>query len=201
MTQIAARAFRFPWMICPNATGELQSLKGERLFPSMTQLGRLRDARTHCTHLFDLAGLMIALATRGIGERRYLACLAYRVDGRTQATLLRDRETILRWDVEGSTVTGEPPFIARGIGTGFASFVEGLLPDEAEAALILRRAVFVSSGRGTPLDEVTVAPAQGGRFVQRPERAHLATRNLGLRRNFTDDPQPEEPPRQDVGAS
>src|SRR5258708_28044983 len=63
---IEARAFRFPWDICPQATGEIQSLKGTPLDANLVAVSRLHDARTHCTHLFDLAGLMISATARSI---------------------------------------------------------------------------------------------------------------------------------------
>lgn len=188
VTQVVARAFRFPWTLCPNAAGEIQVLEGQELITNMADLGRMHAARSQCTHLFDLAALMMALAGRGVGRRRYEASIPYRIDDHTKATLRRDGRPILDWEVNGSVVSGEPPIVACDIGTGFTKLVGQLPPDDAEAALVLRRAVFVSSGRGTPADEVTVAPTFGGCFVQRPERAHLATRKLDLRRDFTENP-------------
>jgi hypothetical protein len=190
VTAIEARAFRFPWDICPQATGEIQTLKGTPLDANPVAVSRLHDARLHCTHLFDLTGLMICAAARGIQERRYLARIPNRVADRTTAELQRDGVPELVWSVEGSTITGEAPLLTRDIGTGFTAFVDRELQgDAAEAALILRRSIFVSSGRGTPLDDIEVAPAFGGCYVQRPGRAELARRQLSLRRDFTSCPQ------------
>jgi hypothetical protein len=187
---IEARAFRFPWDICPQATGEIQALKDTPLDPNIVAVSRLHDARLHCTHLFDLAGLMISAAARGLQERRYLAKIPNRVAGQTTAELHRDGVLALVWSVDGSTITGEAPLLTRDIGSGFTAFVDRELKgDAAEAALVLRRAIFVSSGRGTPLDDIMVAPAHGGCYVQRPGRAELARRKLSLRRDFTSCPE------------
>ena len=59
--------------------------------------------------------------------------------------------------------------------------------DEAEAALVLRRAVFISGGRGVDLDapDRRMGP-RGGCWAWQPERAQRAVRMVGSTLDFTD---------------
>ena len=73
------------------------------------------------------------------------------------------------------------------IGAGFTQWASaGLSTDEAEAALVLRRAVFISGGRGVDLDTPgrRTGP-MGGCWVWQPERAADARRNVGSTLDFT----------------
>jgi hypothetical protein len=79
------------------------------------------------------------------------------------------------------------PYAGLAIGTGFTGWVRDRLSlDEAEAALVLRRAVFISGGRGVDLDAPgrTTGP-MGGCWVWQPERAASAKRNIGSTQDFT----------------
>src|SRR3546814_2966347 len=55
---------------------------------------------------------------------------------------------------------------------------------------VLRRAIFISGGRGRTdeLDRQPHAVARGGCWVQQPERASLATREKGTSRDHSDRP-------------
>jgi hypothetical protein len=55
----------------------------------------------------------------------------------------------------------------------------------AEAALVLRRCAVISVGKNRPLDAQKHARLSGACYVQQPERAPLALRQVGSTWNFT----------------
>jgi hypothetical protein len=188
IVSVDADAFRHPWDLCARAPSELAVLAGMPLRARMSDLNRAIDARLHCTHLLDLSALMIGLINRGVQHREYQIEIPYRVDQKTSATLKRDGREILRWSVEGDRIVSPEPYTGRDIGRGFVQFADAHFDAEgSEAALVLRRAVFVSHGRGTPLDDVVVAPVHGVCFVQNAERGPSARRLFQTRLDFTHD--------------
>src|SRR5690554_7663795 len=62
---ISAEVIRYPWSTCPGAVQPLQALVAKPLVSRASDIGKLIDMRTQCTHLFDLAGLMMAHAYKG----------------------------------------------------------------------------------------------------------------------------------------
>ena len=73
VTDVIGRALRNPWTRCPLAADRLQLLIGMPLSPAATAVIERTDPRMQCTHMFDLAGLAIAAAARGIGRHLTLA--------------------------------------------------------------------------------------------------------------------------------
>lgn len=179
---------RFPWSLCPAAGLELRALVGSALDKDMTGSFRIADARLQCTHQFDLAALAIANAARGTVTRRYDMVVPDTEDGRRHATLARDGTPLLDWALDGYAIAAPPPWSGRGLGGGFTAWVaESLDADMAEAALVLRRAIFISGGRGMAerLDRMAHAPDRGGCWVQQPEQAVKARREIGSTQDFT----------------
>jgi hypothetical protein len=188
VTEAFADAPRHPTVLCPLASDRLEDLVGMRLNPSSAQVLRQTDARQQCTHMIDLAGLAVAAAARQIARRTYDIEVPDREDGRTHARLWRDSEPVLDWIVERSRIVEPAPFAGHDIGSGFTAWVADTLgADEAEAALVLRRAVFISGGRGLDLDAPgrTTGP-MGGCWVWQPERSAGARRIVGSTLDFTD---------------
>ncbi len=190
-TAAFAVTLRHPNAICPQASDRLAELVGMRLSESPAAVMQRTDARQQCTHMIDMAGLAVAAAARGVVRRRYEAQVPDRVEKRTHARLWRDGALALEWHIERGTITGPAPFAGREIGTGFTAWVAGSLePELAEAALVLRRAVFISGGRRVDLD----APGNrtgpfGGCWAWQPERADLALRVVGSTHDFTSRPE------------
>lgn len=193
VTDVGATALRQPFSLCGAAGSRLDELVGERLLRDTTQFFRQHDALLQCTHQFDLATLAIALAARGVGARHYHAFVE---DGgaagaQRRATLRRDGETILSWALQGGMIEAPDPYSGQALGRGFTAWAgTNLEVDDAEAALVLRRAIFISGGRGRAeeLDRQPHAVARGGCWVQQPERASLATREKGTSRDYSDRP-------------
>jgi hypothetical protein len=150
---VQGEAGRFPWTACPGAFRPLQAFVGAALGQSPAAASRGLNPRENCTHLFDLAVLALTHASRG-GRRQYDMAVPDRVDGRTRATLHCDGELALAWEIEGSQISGPAPWSGHNLrGRDFLHWAEAELdPDTAEAALALRRSVFIANGRLGDLD-------------------------------------------------
>ena len=168
VSEAFSHALRHPNSLCPSAGARLAEIVGMPLNESSAAVLEVTDARQQCTHQIDLAGVAVALLARGVRRRRYDATVPDRHDGRTTATLARDGELFFRWDLEGTTILR--PYAGRDIGSGFTGFARSLSPDEGEAALVLRRAVYVSAGRSLDLTRAGRTGPVGGCWAWQPER-------------------------------
>lgn len=168
VVNIKTWALRNPTNLCPAAGERVSDLIAMPLNEASAAVNERTDARQQCTHQLDLAGLAVAALARGIRRRTYKAAIPDRVDGATTATLWRDGEEILRWEIDGNAITGPPPYGGLSLGGGFTGFARALPTiDEAEAALVLRRAVFITGGRrenhpSSPLEGRGTAAEGGG---------------------------------------
>ncbi len=189
VVKVVSHAYRTPYSLCGDAGARLAELVGVPLVRELTALTMRVDARAQCTHQFDLACLAVALAARGESERTYHAVVHDSRDDRCLATLDRDGRRVMEWSMKGEEILGPAPYGGRSIGSGFTGFVSReLRADEAEAALVLRRAVFITSGRGIAQwsDSLEHATLTGGCWVQQPERHRRALRNKGTTLDFTE---------------
>jgi hypothetical protein len=167
----------------------LQELVGLQLSPLPTFVSQQIDARHQCTHQFDIATLALAAASRGIKARRYDAAIPDAEEDCTEASLARDGVTVLRWRLKGQSIIGPEPYAGHDLGKGFTAWVASCLsPDEAEAALVLRRAVFISGGRNIPMAIIDAMPARSACWVHQPERYYTRQR-MSQRQDFTDRPE------------
>jgi hypothetical protein len=162
VTAVDGDSPRHPWSTCPDALTPLRALVGAPITTDATAHGEHADARSTCTHWFDLAGLAMAQAGAGRSRRRYDAVVGEREQGRTTATLDRDGEPVLAWDVDVSTVLGPEPYTGQEMGRGFLAWANASLDaDTAEAAIVLRRACRTSLGLLMDLDDYAVAADVG----------------------------------------
>jgi hypothetical protein len=93
----------------------------------------------------------------------------------------------LTWEVDGGVITGPETFARLDLGHGFAKWAqESLSPDEAEAALVLRRCVVISVGRTIDLDAQLTAVPRGRCYSEQPRRAPRARRVRGSTQDFSD---------------
>lgn len=183
---IGATSPRHPYSLCPTAAAELQQLVGLVAPTQAHSLTNAVNAREQCTHLLDLAGLACAAARRGPSTRRYDIEVPLRANGATVAHLARDGLPLLTWQVQDMTISGPAPYIGVELRHGMARWALARLPsEEAEAALVLRRAAVISMGKGKPLDAQLHARPTGSCFAQRPDRAPLALREVGSTWDFT----------------
>jgi hypothetical protein len=178
---VAARALRHPWSACPGATEFIATeLTGELL----EDVAR-RDPYQHCTHLFDLAVLAAAHADDG-DPTCFDMRVADRVEQRTTATLAENGIEQLRWRLDGTKIAGTDRDLRQ-----LSQWKRELPPHEAEWAMLLRRAVFVSGARQyrAPSLEQTAALNEGRMGVcfnyQLPQAEH-STRTPNWHRDFSE---------------
>jgi Protein of unknown function (DUF2889) len=147
---------RIPWSECPGAPLRLADFVGISLRRMHQSTGL--DGRLQCTHLFDLTRLSMARALIG-KPVQYDIAVEDRIDNRTHGVVLRDGVPALRWEVEGTKVTGPEPYVGHSI-FGRASWPTGLDEDTLEAALVLRRVFLIAQIR-EPVAEVSRHPRFG----------------------------------------
>ena len=197
VTRIEGSGMRSPWTMCLGAGEPIRAVTGTRLRTGPLALRHL-DARRNCTHMFDLAGLLVTHAARGVdGDRLYDMTVddASVEAGDRYARLWRDGELLLEWHLRDRTVLGPPEWVDAPLWQGFIPWAAANLADEtAEAAVALRRACDISHGRMTDLDAMDTAEPlmevmSGICHAFQPEHAPLAIRRKGAGRDFTDHPE------------
>ena len=189
ITEARSHALRFPNNFCPAAGTRLAELPGKPLVASAAEVMEFTDARQQCTHQFDLAALAVAALAHRRPHRLYEVSVPDRIDGRTSGAVRRDGVEVLRWALNGHVIQAPALFAGRSIGTGFTAFVRTLPEGEAEAALVLRRAVFVSQGRGIDIKALGPMGPLGGCWAWQPERAGQVERIPESRLDFSDRPE------------
>lgn len=139
VTAVHGNPVRVPWTTCPGAVEKLRDLVGLPLDGKVPG-----DPRQACTHLVDLAKVAMAQALRG-GNRVYDIAIPDRVEGRYTAELRRDGRLLFTWSLHNSIVTA-PADLAGADFNKAVRWPPEILgdPDLLEAALVLRRGIFVS---------------------------------------------------------
>lgn len=155
---VAADGFHYrgPWSTCAESPAPLRAIEGHPLSSRASAVGGYTPARANCTHLFDLAGLAVAHATRGAGAtRQYDIELTDPSGPRAEqhATLWRDGEQVLWWRLEDREVVGPDEWKGAPLRVKFIAWAEERLDtDLAEAAIALRRIVDIAIGRTNDMD-------------------------------------------------
>jgi len=199
VTGAEARAVRWPWTTCPDAAVPLRGIVGMELSPRCLAVGDRTDPRANCTHMFDLAGLSVAHASRDepIGAvRQYDVEIPHagQAGEPVDVRLWRDGELMLQWTLARGGCTDPPPYSETRWRGGFLRWADRTLkPEPAEAAIVLRRACDIGMGRGMDLDAVDRAEEleplmPGVCYTMQPEQIHVALRNKGTIRDFDRDP-------------
>jgi hypothetical protein len=185
VTEVQGTAWRTPWTACPGAVAQLQALEGAPLETLRKLPAPVRYEQ--CLHLLDLALLAADHAHRSDFARDY----RIEVDHDSAppiARLWRDDVEILQWGIDGGRIRG-----SRFDGVAMSDLthhVSTLPTEDAEAALLLRRASLISFVRRLDLDAVpdsnTVAAATPANcYAKQPGRRDHALRNYGSSRDFS----------------
>lgn len=200
ITHVRAQTKRAPWSSCSGAALPLRMLEGQPLQERASDIGTLIDMRLQCTHLFDLAGLVMALAWRGDASRDYRVEVPNRPvsydrglassHGATRVRLWRDGLPAMAWDIDESEIVGPAPYAGHSLNQGFRAWTESMPVNEAEQAFVLRRAIMVATGRGIDLDRVENAAQAPLPPVCHTFRGNLETalRRKASTRDFGTDP-------------
>ncbi len=199
VTGVSMEPFRWPWTTCPDAGPTLEPLVGMVLSERCTAVAGAADPRQACTHQFDLAGLCVSHAARGLDGRQYDIELPPIVDRKTTPRLWRDGDLLLEWHLELQedgyrALVAPEPFTDAPWKGGFMRWADGHLDAEhAEAAVVLRRACDIGMGRGMNLEAIPVAQDLAGLmtgvcYSMQVERMPVAFRAMGTIRDFADNP-------------
>lgn len=187
---VRGSAPRHPYSLCADATAPLQMLVGAPASGVAHEVNRLADPTGQCTHLFELTGLAMAGCTRTMSRRQYDVEVPSWIGGSTAPRLMRDGRPLLAWQAGEREIEAPPPYGGRSLYEGFAHWaLSSLAPDEAEAALVLRRATVIAKGRLLDLDAQPHAKASGKCFSQQPVRAWQAIRMVGSTWDFSQAPE------------
>ncbi len=191
-------SLRWPWSTCPDAAEPLRALAGMPLSRRFTAAGRWTDPKQNCTHQFDTACHAITHAAWGRDERVYDVEIPLRdpQTGSTDVRLWVDGEPRLAWSIDwNGIVAPPPPFDAAPWRGGFMRWADTTLPeDDAECAIVLRRACDIGMGRGMDLDAVPVADQLPGTMAgichtMQPGVVNVAFRHVGSIRDFAAHPE------------
>jgi len=154
VTDIRGESVRHPWTTCPAAALELRDLIGMPIGGSSTAVGRHAVPTLQCTHMFDLAGLVVAHAVRGRGTRNYHCHARQDDEGIEHAVCERNGDAVVRWRTRDGVILGPAPFEDVPLHVKFIPWAETHLDAEtAEAAIVLRRACFVAPVRFVDVDQ------------------------------------------------
>jgi hypothetical protein len=192
VTGIESQARRWPWTTCPDAGRQLDALLGMELSPRCLAVGQVTNPRLQCTHQFDLAGLVIAQATRDDAARQYDARIPFgaQAGGAHRVHLWRDGEEHLVWTLDGHACVDPEPYASAPWRGGFLKWADATLAvDDAEAASVLRRACDIGFGRGADLESFPRASqlaigTSGICYTFQPETAAVSFRQVGTIRDW-----------------
>lgn len=187
---VAGTPVRWPWLPCLESPVALHALVGVSLAPAPVLV--TTDVSAQCTHQFDLAVWAIGFAHRFINggppERRYLAVIPDFDTPPFRAELWRNGVLYVALSTDGSTVTDPPAWRNVSWRGGFLRWAQTQGADDAEAALIVRRAVWLAPARQIDLEVCTTLADSGLRegicFASQPERMPVAFRNRGSLRDL-----------------
>lgn len=194
ITEVSSTAVRYPWTSCGSAPNALQPLVGKTLSPRCSDIGGLLAMREQCTHIFDLAGLVMAHAVRGISHRHYQTITESReilgwqnhkspIFGPTTICLYQDDEKVMQWHNEHGEIVDSDTDHRQSLGRGFRAWTESLDLEHGEYTTIMRRALLVSGGRSMVHDNYPSAAA-----MEQPELCYsfqASRRDSALRMHNT----------------
>lgn len=160
VTDLSVATPRHPYTTCAAVGAPLKALVGSPLLQRASDIGRYIDMRLQCTHVFDLAGLVLAHIANGRIHRRYEATVEdreivrweadlRRTLGPGSATLRQDGLPVLYWEIDQHAITGPDAWAGQSLKEGFRERTEATDVESAEHAMVLRRAIMIAGGRST----------------------------------------------------
>jgi hypothetical protein len=166
ITAIEVETLRYPLSTCRNAGQPLQVLVGCKLTANIGQILKYARPRDNCTHLFDLASLAIAQATRDEKYRIYDIEIPDSTESSSDLLIRKNGDIIHHWQARDhnlrspETLSGKP--LMRGFYLWAFKHFQG---EELEAALALQKGYFVSRARHIDLDASAGMPASGDKYM------------------------------------
>ncbi len=181
-------AVRSPWQTCPTGAAGVQALVGIDLASAATHSSAwVTDRSDHCVHVLDLATLAAAHALDH-EPTHYEIVVTPAGEEHRVATMHRDGGLLLRWEMDGPTITDPARFAGVSLdGAPFFAWMHAELePGEYEPVIVMRRACHIGYSRALDLDDYRYAsetrPADSSCYTFRPNVAFTARRNRGSAR-------------------
>ena len=192
VTKVEGDGPRIPLSTCGGAIKPLQALVGTPLSRGAAEINQLINARSQCTHWFDLAILAIGHSLHE-EDRIFDMVIEDETDTPAIATVCINGKLIHRWTISMFSLKTPEQFADKPLWKGFAAWAgDAFDGDEEEAAFALQKAYFVAQSRrfdvsrveGMPVGEDD--PMIGNCYSYSDGIYQSATRNLGNRRDFSE---------------
>ncbi|HET6538811.1 MAG TPA: DUF2889 domain-containing protein [Sphingopyxis sp.] len=153
VVDVAVDVRRLPWTTCPAAGAVLKALIGQALDPRAYQLSTRIRINDHCTHMFELAALLMAHALRGSSRiyqiqvyERSLTAFSTAADPRLIVRLVAEGQIAAEWELHGEIIIRPKGLTGQHIIKEFRLLLDRLDPQVAEQAWIMRRAAWLALG-------------------------------------------------------
>jgi hypothetical protein len=144
VTGIEPRFTRIPLTTCAGAAEPLRALVGLPLASYPEKRLATLDPRLNCTHLYHLALLALAHASRN-GTRQYDVAVPCDRSAPVWASLHRDGAIVHHWQIEGGGILAPAALAGRPVLQGFSRWAAAHFDAETfEAAIVLHNGIFVS---------------------------------------------------------
>ena len=181
VTSVDIDPIRYPYTLCPAAGSQLNLLSGQPVSRRMSDYSRNLDSRHQCTHQFDVAVMALALAARGVTQRRYDIEAEELAPDHFTGTVLKDGLCVLEMEVRADVIVSPAELAGQSLGSGFTGVVSTLDEELAESALLLRRMIYIviNARLAEEYERADHAPPFAGCWVQQPTRNKQAERIRG----------------------
>jgi hypothetical protein len=169
---------RSPFSSCGGASNALTAMVGCKLEDNVFDVARYTEASHQCTHLHDMLCLAVTHAYERRPDYRYDLVVPDSVRGTQVATLSRDGQVLLHFEVEDYRRVIEPE-ACRGLDVrkGFMSWVRANVPGaQQEHYVMMQRGLFVARSQQVDLESLVgqralpFGPPVGVCFGSQPKR-------------------------------
>ena len=191
ITEVHAHWERRPMSSCAGAPDALAAMVGCRLSDSVFDVARHTDANQQCTHLHDMFCIGATHAQQRRPDCRWDVIVPDAVEGSSTATLYRNGEPVLEFEVAADMLTLLAPEACRGISVlkGFLAWVRAnVSPELHEQYFLMQKALFLLQVQRLDLESrvgklaALSGPPAGICFGSQPQRYATAIRVGELRR-------------------
>ena len=200
ITSLQATWERHPTSTCPGAIEKLKELIGAPLSSNPLVMREFANAKSHCTHFFDLTALMVThayqLKSSDIGKRfLYKITITDEVEGLSIANLSLNDEELQHWLLRHGSIEAPDHLAGQNPMKGMTSWAKGRLSaEEISQVLCLQKAIFVAIGRRFKLNDLSgkyskeIGLPTGQCYAMREGREEESIR-IGKRIDFTSSPE------------
>lgn len=197
LTHIVGESLRTPYDICTGATEPIKQFIGKPIDISLVALNQEVNARSNCTHLYDLSALALEFcylsSTQGMTERVIDVFIPDENKDAVTARVLIDGEEILAWQLQSWQIVGPKAIAGKPMHRGFAAWVNEMFSGlQNTAAFVLQKSYLVGEARRYDIDAVAGQTAVtdnkmlGICYTYSEQHIGQGKRLAGTMRDFTD---------------